>query len=240
MRTRSTAQQPDSEVSSDENEDVEIGKIPSITLRIPDQNLNEVLQNSSLRPEAEPFIAESNLTNHDDEDQLEHSNDNSNVPLANPQDTVSDSSTSETLDVPVSDSSTSETLEVPISDSSTSETLEVPRAEETDTSGEDEGDTVLQPGDDSETIPKAIDLEVTSEDEGDNASQSGDNSKEIDDTADETEIATGSSTIDESLGRSQHIRQLPNRMTFDVLGKPTAQRYDMNVNFIQKSFEIFI
>ena len=241
MRTRSTAQQPDSEVSSDENEDVEIGQIPSITLRIPDQNLNEVLQNSSLRPEAEPFIAESNLTNHDDEeDHPEHSNDNSNVPLTNPQDIVSDSSTSETLEVPVSDSSTSETLEVPVSDSSTSETLEVPRAEETDTSEEDEGDTVLQPDDDSETVPKAIDLEVTSDDEGDDASQSGDNSNEIEDTADDTEIATGSSTINETLGRSQRIRQPPNRMTFDVLGKPTAQRYDMNVNFIQKSFEIFI
>ena len=251
MRTRSTAQQPDSEVSSDENEDVEIGQIPSITLCIPDQNLNEVLQNSSLRPEAEPFIAESNLTNHDDENHPEYSNDHSNVPLANPQDTVSDSSTSETLEVPVSDSSTSETLEVPVSDSSTSETLEVPvsdsftsetlevpRAEETDTSGEDEGDTVLQPDDDSETVPK--DLEVTSEDEGDDASQSGDNSNEIEDTADDTEIATGSSTINETLGRSQRIRQPPNRMTFDVLGKPTAQRYDMNVNFIQKSFEIFI
>ena len=145
MRTRSTAQQPDSEVSSDENEYVEIGQIPSITLRIPNQNLNDVLQNSSLRPEAEPFIAESNLTNHDDENHPEYSNDHSNVPLASPQDTVSDSFTSETL-------------EVPVSDSSTSETLEVPRAEETNTSGEDEGDTVLQPDDDSETVPK--DLEV--------------------------------------------------------------------------------
>ena len=80
IRTRSAAQKSDSEVSSDENEDVEIGQIPSITLRIPDQNLNEVLQNSSLRPEAEPFIAESNPSNHDDEeDHPEHSYENSTV-----------------------------------------------------------------------------------------------------------------------------------------------------------------